>query len=115
MSEKPDSEISLHDVPVIANGYRLQFEQAQESWVLLYPEGMVKLNPSASEILQCCDGLASVESITQTLEKKFETTGLQDDVVAFLTIARDQHWLSLKEGTSTLSESAVTPAADDKP
>jgi pyrroloquinoline quinone biosynthesis protein D len=89
------SDISPEQVPKIANGYRLQFEEAQDTWVLLYPEGMVKLNPSASEILQRCDGKACVEDIVATLEKAFDTSGLSQDVHAFLAIARQQHWITL--------------------
>jgi pyrroloquinoline quinone biosynthesis protein D len=32
--------------------FRLQWEPAQNAHVLLYPEGMVKLNQSAGEILK---------------------------------------------------------------
>jgi pyrroloquinoline quinone biosynthesis protein D len=88
-------EIDPQQVPTIANGYRLQFEAAQDLWVLLYPEGMVKLNPSASEILQRCDGKACVADIIEALEKAFDTGGLGKDVYAFLAIAREQHWIIL--------------------
>ena len=89
------SEVDPKHVPKIANGFRLQFEEAQDTWVLLYPEGMVKLNPSASEILQRCDGTACVSEIVQLLETAFETSGLSEDVHAFLRIAREQHWITL--------------------
>jgi hypothetical protein len=36
--------------------FRFQWEPAQGCHVLLYPEGMVKLNQSAGEILKRCDG-----------------------------------------------------------
>ena len=40
------------DRPVaIAPGFRLQWEQAQEAHVLLFPEGMVRLSESAGAIL----------------------------------------------------------------
>lgn len=92
-----DNTVEIHpaNVPAIANGFRLQFEEAQDTWVLLYPEGMVKLNPSASEILQRCDGKASMADIVKNLETTFDTSGLSDDVQAFLTIAREQHWITL--------------------
>lgn len=95
MSETDNTTIEPDQTPAIANGYRLQFEAAQDNWVLLYPEGMVKLNPSASEILQRCDGQATVEEIINTLETAFDTTGLTKDVHAFLVIAREQHWITL--------------------
>ena len=47
---------NLFMVPRIGHGFRLQWEPAQGCFVLLYPEGMVKLNQSAGEILKRCDG-----------------------------------------------------------
>jgi pyrroloquinoline quinone biosynthesis protein D len=77
----------------IGHGFRLQWEPAQSCFVLLYPEGMVKLNQSAGEILQRCDGRRDVASIVTDLEAAFSTTGLEADVLAFLDLARRQHWL----------------------
>jgi pyrroloquinoline quinone biosynthesis protein D len=94
MSDTTHAEIDSTLVPAIANGYRLQFETAQDNWVLLYPEGMVKLNPSAAEILKRCDGKTNIVDIIGALETAFETTGLTRDVHSFLTIAREQHWIS---------------------
>lgn len=37
--------------PRVAGHFRLQWEEVQKAWVLLYPEGMVKLNGSAGEII----------------------------------------------------------------
>ena len=36
--------------------FRLQWEEAQQGYVLLYPEGMVQLGTSSGEILKCIDG-----------------------------------------------------------
>lgn len=79
--------------PRVNSHFRLQWEEAQQSWVLLYPEGMVKLNASAGEILRRCDGSRSVEEIVSELEQAFGTTGLQEDVQAFMDIAAKQRWL----------------------
>ena len=43
--------------PAIGRGLRLQWEPAQNAHVLLYPEGMIKLNGSAGEIMKRCDGV----------------------------------------------------------
>ena len=79
--------------PAITAGFRLQWEAAQNAHVLLYPEGMVKLNQSAGEILKRCDGERSVTQIVQDLEAAFSTTGLERDVLAFLDIAQQQRWV----------------------
>ena len=80
--------------PRIGAGFRLQWEPAQDCHVLLYPEGMVKLNGSAGEIMKRCDGERSIATIVGELEAAFTTTGLQGDVLAFVEIAGRQRWLA---------------------
>jgi pyrroloquinoline quinone biosynthesis protein D len=83
----------MNSRPRIAPGFRLQWEEVQDAWVLLYPEGMVKLNASAGEILRRCDGEHSVAAVIDELEAAFGTTGLADEVTAFLEIATRQRWI----------------------
>ncbi|MEO1889394.1 MAG: pyrroloquinoline quinone biosynthesis peptide chaperone PqqD [Cycloclasticus sp.] len=78
----------------LAAGYRLQWEEAQNMFVLLYPEGLIELNQSSAEILQVCDGANKLADIVQTLETKFETTGLENDITNFLNTALDNGWLT---------------------
>ena len=79
--------------PSVHGRLRLQWEPAQQSWVLLYPEGMVKLNQSAGEILQRCDGSRSVTQIVTELEQAFEASGLDGEVREFLRVAADRNWV----------------------
>ena len=77
--------------------FRLQWEPAQKAHVLLYPEGMVKLNGSAGEILSRLDGVKTLSEIVKEIEKKFEAKDVQSDVFSFLEIALKQGWISEKE------------------
>jgi pyrroloquinoline quinone biosynthesis protein D len=86
-------EDALQARPRVGSGFRLQWEQAQQAWVLLFPEGMVKLNGSAGEIMKRCNGSSSVAEIVADLEGGFGVQGLQGDVLAFLDIARSKHWI----------------------
>ena len=79
--------------PKVSSHFRLQFEQAQDAWVLLYPEGMIRLNPSAGEIMKRCDGTREVGTLVAELETAFDTQGLEGDVRAFLDMAQKQHWI----------------------
>ena len=81
--------------PAIERGFRLQWEAAQNAHVLLYPEGMIKLNTSAGEIMKRCDGVATVADITADLERTFQATGLSADVVNFVSMAMEKKWLRL--------------------
>lgn len=80
--------------PRIAKGFRFQWEPAQNCHVLLYPEGMVKLNDSASEILRRCDGEHSVASIVNDIEQTHSLQGVEADVVAFLEMAVKKQWVA---------------------
>jgi pyrroloquinoline quinone biosynthesis protein D len=75
---------------------RLQWEPAQQAHVLLYPEGMVKLNGSAGAILSRCDGVRSVGDIVADLERAYSTQGLADEVLAFVALALEKNWLELR-------------------
>ena len=81
--------------PRIGAGFRLQWEPVQDCHVLLYPEGMVKLNGSAGEILKRCDGKATLADITASLEQSFAATGLSGDVFAFIAMAVEKKWVTL--------------------
>ena len=90
------SELADTVKPAIPRGMRLQWEAAQEAHVLLYPEGMVKLNGSAGAILSRCDGVRTVADIVADLERAYETSGLAEDVRAFVTMALEKRWLELR-------------------
>lgn len=79
--------------PRIGEGFRLQWEPVQDALVLLYPEGMVKLNGSAGEIMKRCDGQRSIAEIVADLERAFTAQGLERDVVAFVELAGEKRWL----------------------
>lgn len=77
--------------------YRFQWEPAQDSFVLLYPEGMVKLAGSAGEIVKRIDGNNSVEQIIIELEKIFPGADLRQDVIDFLEAAHAKGWIRTKQ------------------
>ena len=64
--------------PAIGRGFRLQWEPAQNAHVLLYPEGMVKLNASAGEILRRCDGARTLGEIVAELQTAFGVADVAD-------------------------------------
>ena len=82
--------------PALERGFRLQWEAAQNAHVLLYPEGMIKLNRSAGEILKRCDGATTLADITADLERAFGAPNLFDDVVRFVSMAVEKKWLQIR-------------------
>ena len=85
----------MNPIPKRNRLYKLQFEKAQDSYVLLYPEGMVKLNPSAAEILLQVDGEQSVDDIIRVLKTRFPDApeDIGDDITAFLSDAESKDWI----------------------
>ena len=81
------------ELPKLSRLFRLQWEPAQDAYVLLYPEGMVKLNQSAADILKRCDGSKAVAMIVADLEQTFEVDSLNDEVQDFLREAYERGWL----------------------
>ena len=89
-----DPVFNADSVPVLAQGYRFQWEPMQDCNVLLYPEGMVKLNPAAGEILKRIDGKKqTVAELIAELKVAFNGADLDDDVYQFLEEAYDNSWI----------------------
>lgn len=82
-------EQSIHFSPL----HRLQWEEAQQKYVILYPEGMVELNQSSAEILKLCDGSRTLPQIVAELEATFATSGLTNDITNFLNVALQNGWI----------------------
>jgi pyrroloquinoline quinone biosynthesis protein D len=86
--------LAPEDRPGIAPMYRLQFEPAQQAWVLLYPEGMVRLNASAAEVLRRCDGATTVQALVAALERDYAPADVRADVCHFLGDAHARGWIA---------------------
>jgi len=66
--------------PRLITGARLRYDEVREEHLLLVPEGAVRLNPSAAEVLELCDGERSVEEIVGVLSARYDGADLADDV-----------------------------------
>lgn len=85
--------MALPEYPRLNRLFRMQWEEVQQAYVLLYPEGMVKLNQSAAEILKRCDGTQTVDDMIISLEAAFATTGLRDQIIGMLQTAYEKNWI----------------------
>ncbi|WP_298188371.1 pyrroloquinoline quinone biosynthesis peptide chaperone PqqD [uncultured Pseudomonas sp.] len=89
--------LTIDQVPKLRRGFRLQWEPAQSCHVLLYPEGMIKLNESAGEILKQVNGEHSVGQIIASLSAQFpDVPGLDEDILTFMEVANAQFWIELR-------------------
>jgi pyrroloquinoline quinone biosynthesis protein D len=95
------SPLDTQQVPQLARHFRMQWEEAQQCHVLLYPEGMVKLSGSASEIMNKINGLDNIDQIIIKLETAFPGNDLRADVVEFLQTAEQRGWIKLLHKTES--------------
>ena len=66
--------------PRLVTGARLRYDDVREEHLLLIPEGVVRLNPTAAEVLELCDGERSVDDIADALSARYDGADLRDDV-----------------------------------
>jgi pyrroloquinoline quinone biosynthesis protein D len=67
--------------PRLVTGVRLRYDEVREEHVLLIPEGVVRLNPTAAEVLELCDGKRSLDDIVGALSVRYERADVRDDVL----------------------------------
>ena len=93
VSAGAESMQALPTFPKLSRGYRMQYEQVQSAWVLLYPEGMVKLNDSSAEILRRCNGERSIDAMVADLQILFNVKGIAPQVRELLQEGMRRGWI----------------------
>jgi pyrroloquinoline quinone biosynthesis protein D len=66
--------------PRLVTGARLRYDEVREEHLLLIPEGAVRLNRTAAEVLELCDGERSLDEIVGTLSARYDGSDLREDV-----------------------------------
>ena len=66
--------------PRLVTGARLRYDEVREEHLLLIPEGAVRLNPTAAEVLELCDGERSLDDIVGALSARYDGADVRDDV-----------------------------------
>ncbi len=62
--------------------------------MILFPEGMVKLNGSAGEVLSLVNGKNSIDQIIASLKIKFkDVEGIEKDILSMIQFALDKAWI----------------------
>ena len=89
-----ENNILESDIYAIALYHRFQWEEAQQSYVILFPEGMVKLHGGAGEVIKLVDGKATVGEIVAALKAKFpEAEGIEKDIIGMFDMAYGKAWI----------------------
>ena len=94
VSQTEETKIAHSDVYAIAFHHRFQWEEAQQSYVILFPEGMVKLHGGAGEVIKRIDGKATVSDIVAELKAAFpDAVNIEADIVGMFEMAYDKAWI----------------------
>jgi len=67
--------------PRLVTGARLRYDEVREEHLLLIPEGAVRLNATAAEVLGLCDGERSLDDIVDALSGRYEGADVREDVL----------------------------------
>tara|TARA_B100000029_G_scaffold201943_1_gene200159 strand:+ start:751 stop:1029 length:279 start_codon:yes stop_codon:yes gene_type:complete len=89
-------ELKNETILEIVPTFRVQWEEVQNCYVVLYPEGMVKLSQSAGEIMKRIDGEKSVIDIIDDLSNAFDGADVKEDVMKFLEVVYGNGWIRSK-------------------
>jgi len=87
---------SLHAIPELSEGVRVCWDHEEYAHILLYPDGMVVLNPNASKLLQLCNGQLSINQIiTQFNSSRPDDLGGRQLLVELDTAVK-RGWINLR-------------------
>lgn len=88
------TSVNPADIYSLARHYRFQWEEAQQCYVLLFPEGMIKLNGGAGEVIKRVNGIKTVSDIVAELQQAFpDAPDIESDILAMLQLALEKAWL----------------------
>ncbi|ASR38409.1 pyrroloquinoline quinone biosynthesis protein PqqD [Prauserella marina] len=81
--------------PRLRRGVRLSFDKVRERDVVLLPEGVLVLNPTAAAVLALCDGGTPLTGIVAALSERYRGVSGQDvhDVLARLADRQVIEWV----------------------
>ncbi|MDD2932354.1 MAG: pyrroloquinoline quinone biosynthesis peptide chaperone PqqD [Methylotenera sp.] len=89
-----ENPIQHTDIYALAHHHRFQWEEAQQSYVILFPEGMVKLHGGAGEVLKRLDGKVNVGEVVADLKVTFpDADEIESDIIGMFELAVSKGWL----------------------
>lgn len=90
-----EQALSASDIVQLSPMFLMRWEEPQQSHVLLYPEGLVKLNETAAAILGECKEPSSIADIISRLCNLYRVNDIDADVMDFIATSLDKGWLRL--------------------
>jgi len=91
-----EEALSYADAVEFSPTHHFRWEEAQQAHVLLYPEGIVKLNETAAAILETATARASIGEAATELAARYQRNDLHEQVLKFLEVAHAKGWIRIK-------------------
>lgn len=87
--------VRLSDSYVISPTFLFRWEASQDAHVLLYPEGIVKLNDTGGTILKHCNGESTVAELIDELNELYraDRDAIAEGVIKFLEVSHAKGWI----------------------
>jgi pyrroloquinoline quinone biosynthesis protein D len=92
MSQLPDTA-----KPRLAAKVRLKWDEVRQKPLLLFPEGVLVLNPTAHEVVALCDGQRTIAEIVKTLSEKFHSDTIDADVKELLARLIGKSFITIED------------------
>jgi len=82
--------------PVLPRHAKLRFDETRRVWVILAPERVLAPDEIAVEVLQLCDGVRDVGTVSDQLAEKYaaDRAVILNDVIAMLQDLADKGFLT---------------------
>lgn len=87
--------ISSNNVLELSPMYLFRWEEPQQAHILLYPEGVVKLNETGAAIMKYCDGNHTTEEIIAELCELY-AGDVSESIYKFLEVSYAKGWIRIK-------------------
>lgn len=92
-----EQRLSPGDIMELHPNFHFRWEEPQNAYVLLYPEGIVKLNDTAAEILDvCARGDCSIAEGSALLASRYEHPRIEGEIMQFMELAYAKGWIRPK-------------------
>jgi pyrroloquinoline quinone biosynthesis protein D len=96
------SPLSLAERPKLSSRARLQTDKVTGNPILLYPEGVLVLNPTGHAIAGLCTGQATLQEIIEKLAAQYRASpaDVSGDVINYLNRLRSLNLLEVSSEAS---------------
>jgi len=90
------TKLELSHIPKLPRHAKLRFDEARKKWIINAPERVFELDEIAAEVMQLVNGNISINSIVDSLHKKFKEASreqISKDVIIMLQSLADKGFI----------------------